>query len=328
MTHIVGVCVPPTRASFGEHPSHRRHRHGHRVAARLRSGRGVAAADRGSARASAACLTRWWATCRRRSPASSPIAPRIRPRDSTPTASCRPKDQRKMDRFIPLALAAAQEALAAGALAARRSGRARADRDDHRLGHRRVPRDRGCGAHHRHARPATPLAVHGAVVPHQSRGGTCVDPARLQGPDWRTGDRVRGGRAGDWRCGAADPGGRSRCRALRRHGIGDSPRQPRQLCRGSRALDRLQRHARARVAAVRQRPRRLCDGRRRRHARARDAGARACARRGAARRADRLRDQRRRVSPDRRSRRRERRGARDDRRAGAGAACHRTRFST
>ena len=205
MTHIVGVCVPPTRASFREHPSHRRHRHGHRVAAWLRSGRGVAAADRGSARASAACLTKWWATCRPRSPASSPIAARIRPRDSTPTASCRPKTS---GRWIASSRWRWPRR--------RKRWRRRAGRRDDPAALERtatiigsgiggIPGDRGCGAHHRHARPTAPVAVHGAVVPHQPGGGPRVDPARLQGTDRRTGDGVRGGRAGDRRRGAADP---------------------------------------------------------------------------------------------------------------------------
>ena len=151
-----------------------------------------------------------------------------------------------------------------------------ADRDDHRLRRRRLPGDGGGGAHHRAARPAPALAVHDPLVSRQSRRRPRLDQIRLQGRAGHAGHGVCRRRPGDRRCRAHDPRRRSRCRDLRRRGGLHRYRQPRRLCRSTRAVERLQRRARARLAPVRSRPRRFCHGRRRRHPG--DRGARTCAR--------------------------------------------------
>ena len=109
------------------------------------------------------------------------------------------------------------------------------------------------------------------VVPDQPRLGPGLDQIRLQGPEPCGRHGLLDRRACDRRRGAADPVGRRRRDGRRRRRSGDLPHRHRRLRRGARALDRLQRRAAARLAAVGQSARRLRDGRGRRRRRARGA---------------------------------------------------------
>ncbi len=157
------------------------------------------------------------------------------------------KEQRKMDRFILFALAAAQEALAQAGWAPQ-SAEAQ-ERTATVIAS-------GVGGFHAIAEAVrtTDGRDRGACRPSPSRpslqhgGRPCVDPPWLQGTAGRPGDRLRGGRAGHRRRGADDPRGRGRRGALRRRGSDHPPGKPGRLRRRARPVQRFQRQPRARLA--------------------------------------------------------------------------------
>ncbi len=118
-------------------------------------------------------------------------------------------------------------------LGGRHAGKAGRDRHHHRLRRRRLAGDgRGGRDHHREG-PAPAVALHGAELPRQPRGGLDFDQLRLQGSDRRAGDRLRGIGPGHRRRHAADPDRRGGRRGVRRRrGLGRSDLD-RRLWRGA-----------------------------------------------------------------------------------------------
>ena len=152
-------------------------------------------------------------------------------------------------------------------LEAEDAGRAVRHRRDDRRGHRRRRRHRRHGDHAARARAAAGVAVLHSRPHHQSRLGLCLDRARAEGSELGGGHRLLDRLARDRRRRADDRARRRRRHGGGRHGIAGQPDLARGLCRGARALDRLQRHADQGVAALRQGSRRLRDGRGRRRRR-------------------------------------------------------------
>ena len=160
------------------------------------------------------------------------------------------KDQKKMDRFIHLAMVAGIEAVEdSGWKPTDVRGRQPHRRHD-RVGHRRARDDlRRVGAAARGPRQASVAVLH-PVGADQPRLGPSLDQIRLPRPEPRGRHGLRDRRARDRRCRPADHprrcrrygGGRCRgCRLRTRHpGV----------LRLARAVHRLQRHARAGLAAV------------------------------------------------------------------------------
>ena len=113
-------------------------------------------------------------------------------------------------------------------------------------------------------RPAPRVAVLHSRAPDQSRLGLCVDHPWLEGSQPRRSHRLLDRGARHRRRRPADRAGRCRRDGGRRHGVAGQPHLARRLCRLPGAVDRIQRYARTRIAALRPRPRRFCDGRGRR----------------------------------------------------------------
>jgi 3-oxoacyl-[acyl-carrier-protein] synthase II len=171
-----------------------------------------------------------------------------------------PKDQRKMDRFIPLALDASDQALAqAGWQPASEEERTRtACIIGSGIG--------GFGAiaqavRTTDSRGVAPVALHRAVFPGQSRGRACVDTPWAQGPAGCAGHCLRSQRAGPGRRPAHDPFGRGRRGAVRRRRGGHRPREPGRVRGGQGPFHGIQRPARRGLTPLRRGPRRLCHGR-------------------------------------------------------------------
>ena len=110
-----------------------------------------------------------------------------------------PKDQRRMDRFILFALAAASEAIAQAAWI---------PSDAHSMVRTATVIASGIGGF-----PAIVEAVRTTdqrgVLPRKPRGRPHLDPLRLQGADLYTGHRLRRKRASHRRCRTPHPGRRS-----------------------------------------------------------------------------------------------------------------------
>ncbi len=156
-------------------------------------------------------------------------------------------------------------------------------------------------------RSAPGVAVLHPGPAHQSRLRLCVDRAFAQGPQSRRGHRVLDRRARHRRRRPADRARRCRRDGGGRHGIAGQSHIACRLCRVPGAVDRIQRHADTRVAALRPRSRRICHGRGRRRRGARRIRTRQTARRAHLCRTRRLRLVRRRLSHHRAGRGRRRR---------------------
>ena len=174
-------------------------------------------------------------------------------------------------------------------------GRPGTDRRPDRIRYRRPQDHLRRLDHDERARPPSRDAVLHPGHADQPGFGAGLDPLRLQGAQPFGGDGLRDRRACDRRRGADDHARRCRRDGRRRRGGGGLQDRHRGVRVGEGAFHRLQRNARARLAALGPGPRRVRDGRGRRHRRARGDGAREEARRQDIRRGDRLRDVRRRA---------------------------------
>ena len=122
----------------------------------------------------------------------------------TPDVVVSPKDQRKMDRFILFALAAAQEAITtAGWHPTTAEER---DRTATVIASRRwrVPGHCGCRTNRRQPWCSQAFAVHHSVLPRQSRGGPYHHHAWVQRSDRHPRHSLCSQRAGLGGCGAND----------------------------------------------------------------------------------------------------------------------------
>ena len=180
-----------------------------------------------------------------------------RSRTSSRRTSSRPKEARRLERNVLLALAAGQRG-------ARRRGAERlrpgAGRHRPRLGDRRLPRDDGAARGAAGARPRPRVAVLPAERAGRLGERAAGDLARDPRPELRGRVRVRDRLAHGRRGRRADPARRRRRRARRRHGGGDAPADPGRLLRDARARRRGGVPA-ARLAAVRRDAGRLRDRR-------------------------------------------------------------------
>ena len=114
------------------------------------------------------------------------------------------KDQKKMDRFIHLAMVAGDRGGRGFRLAAGDRGGSLRHRRDDRLRHRRAADDlRGFAAGPRGQGPAALALLH-PLRADQSRLRPCLDQIRLQGSEPLRRHRLRDRRARDRRRGAAD----------------------------------------------------------------------------------------------------------------------------
>ena len=157
-----------------------------------------------------------------------------------PDAVLAPKDQRKVDRFILFALAAAEEALA--------QAKWKPASETDRLRTATIIAS-GIGGFPAiteavrtvdSARCPPPVAVYDTVLPGESRGGPHLDPPWLQRSTGRAGDGVRGRHPGDRRCGSSYPRKRSRHRRVRWNGSVHEHRQSRWFCCRTLPFHRLQ----------------------------------------------------------------------------------------
>ena len=176
-----------------------------------------------------------WGGSRRSTPRSTPCGSRPRCAASTPATLVPPKEARRMDRNVLLAVAAAQEAWDdAGLDGVDRIAR----RDPRRVGDRRDRDDRGAAAGLRRARPGPRLAVLHPLRARRHGQRADRDPARPQGAELRAGLRLCDGLDRDRRGGGVDPARPGRRRARRRHRGADHPADPRRLLRDARARRR------------------------------------------------------------------------------------------
>ena len=207
------------------------------------------------------------------------------------------KDQKKMDRFIHLAMVAGDRGGGGFRLDARGP---RTDRSatgvmiGSGIGGLQTIYEAAVMVHEGKARRLSPFFIPSALINLALRPS--FDQIRLQGPEPRGRDRLRHRRARDRRRGPADHAGRRRRDGRRRRRGGGVRARHRRLLRLARPVHRVQRPPDASVAPVGQGPRRLRDGRGRRRRGAGGAGAREAARREDLRRGRRLRHVRRRLS--------------------------------
>lgn len=143
------------------------------------------------------------------------------------------KDQRKVDRFIIFALAAAEEALA--------DANWKPTTNDERLRTATIIASGigGFPAIAEAVRTVDQRGVHRTIVSCQSSRRAGFDPLWLQGASWRTGDCMRGRRSSNWRRRKIDPVERGGHCRMRRNGGLHEHRQSRWLCSGSVSFNRI-----------------------------------------------------------------------------------------
>ena len=157
-----------------------------------------------------------------------------------PDAVLAPKDQRKVDRFILFALAAAEEALAQ----AKWKPVSEADRlrtatiIASGIGGFPAITEAVRTVDLRGVRRLSPFTIPSFLV-NLAAGHISIRHG-FKGPLGRAGDGVRGRHPGDRRCGSSYPRQRSRHRRVRRNGSMHEHRQSRWFCRRTLSFHRLQ----------------------------------------------------------------------------------------